>query len=360
MPTKNGMSIGVIISGDPGHGKTETALRFVVPGKKETGRLVLDYEARSTQYQGDKDDFERHLWAFDVYPEPFATPDAKQLAVLYTDIVAGKIKADVLIIDNVVLFQDDLGQMMSDKATATMLAEKFGVYNRYRLFIEYNWKIGDNNWWGLLKAIIKEFLLACRRNRINVVVTTELKNVWENYGSRDKNKPAKIRGQTAKVLAPWLQMLDTVWNLSRKEKDVGGKPQMRAAPKVTIDAFSPKASLVGIPPLFDFTDWKQIWQWIEERGVPTKEDFAKVEVAEEQVYVEEEPAAVQPGGNGDNALPPIKQWQNFLEEIAITHEAALGYLGATSVNEWIAADKTSRDLDMAMKTVKAAMSELEF
>jgi hypothetical protein len=356
---KNGMSIGVIISGDPGHGKTETALRFVVPGKKKTKRLVLDYEARSTQYQAEKDDCERHLWAFDIYPEPFATPDAIQLASLYKSIVEGKLKADVFIIDNVVLFQDELSLVCSNKDTAKMLAIAFGVYDRYRLFIEHNFKVGDAAWWGLVKAIIKQLLLACRRKRINVVVTTELKNVWQDYGSRDRNRPAKILGQTAKLLRPWLQILDTVWVLSRKEKDVDGKPQMRAAPRVSIDAFSPKASLVGIPPLFDFTDWKQIWRWIEERGVPQQEDFAKVEVQEEQVYMEEEAAKPQPGGDGDGQLPPLKRWQDFLERIALSHAEALKLLAAESVNAWINAEE-GRDLSAAIVAVGEALRKVEF
>ena len=356
---KNNMSIGVIITADPGHGKTETALRFTTPGGKQPKRLVLDYEARVTQYQGhDGDDYARHLWAFDIYPEPFATPDAKQLAALYADIVAGKVKPDVLIVDNVVLFQDELGLMMSDKATAIELARAFSVYDRYRLFIEYNWRVGDNNWWGLMKAVIKQLLLACRKQQINVVVTTELKNVWQNYGSRDKNKPAKILGKTAKLLAPWLQMLDAVWQLSRKEKDEGGKPVMKDAPTVQIDPFSPKASLVGIPPRFEFTDWQRIWQWIEERGVPTKEDFASVEVPEEQVHIEEEVAAEEEEKKSD--LPPMKRWQNFLETAAITHDEALGFLGAISVNEWIK-EEDGRDLAAAMEAVKEAIGgELQF
>lgn len=287
MPNSKTMSIGVIITADPGHGKTETALRFQVPGKKQTKRLVLDYEARITQYQGEKDDLKRHLWAFDIYPGEFETPNADQLAALYAGIKDGSIKPDVLIIDNVVLFQDELTLMCSDKGVATKLAQAFGIYDRYKMFIDYNWRIGDAAWWGLVKAIIKELLLTCRKQRINVVVTTELKNVWQNYGSRDKNKPAKILGKTAKLLAPWLQIMDAIWQLSRKVKDDEGKPVMKDAPTVQIDPFSPKASLVGIPPRFEFTDWKQIWQWIEERGAPTKEDFAKVEVPEEEVSVEE-------------------------------------------------------------------------
>jgi len=185
-----------------------------------------------------------------------------------------------------------------------------------------------------------------------------LKNVWQNYGSRDKNKPAKILGKTAKLLAPWLQMLDAVWQLSRKEKDEGGKPVMKDAPTVQIDPFSPKASLVGIPPRFEFTDWQRIWQWIEERGVPTKEDFASVEVPEEQVHIEEEVAAEEEEKKSD--LPPMKRWQNFLETAAITHDEALGFLGAISVNEWIK-EEDGRDLAAAMEAVKEAIGgELQF
>lgn len=356
-------TIGVILTSDPGHGKTETALRFVKSGKGPTKRLVLDYEARATQYQAkDKDDFRRHLWAFDVYPGEFETPDATALTTLYKHILGGKVKPDVLIIDNAVLFQDELALMCSDRNTAKKLATAFGIYNRYRLFIDHNWRVGDAAWWGLLKAIIKQLLLACRRQRINVIITTELKNVWKDYGSRDKNKPAKILGKTAKLLQPWLQILDTVWQLSRKVKDEEGRPIMKAAPTVQIDPFSPKASLVGIPPKFEFTDWKQIWQWIEERGVPSKEDFAKVEVPEEQVYLEETAAPeeeaksdkpkVSPSETEDKVVShPTKKWNDFLEGDNITKEEALEFLGTNSVNAWKKQVK-GRTLDAAIEEIQ--------
>ena len=46
----------------------------------------------------------------------------------------------------------------------------------------------------LQKAVIKEFLMELRRHGIHFIGTTELKNVWQNYG--DKGKDEGVLGET--------------------------------------------------------------------------------------------------------------------------------------------------------------------
>lgn len=301
-----------------GQGKTVTALSYTRPDVEKPRRLVVDMEHRDVTYQSlDGDQPDDLLFAFDFLQDAYGELTGDNLIELYQDIASGKFGYDVLIIDNVALFQDELYVVLSDKPTALKVAKAMrGVYERNRLFLDYKFNPTDHSgFYPFLKNVIKALLLACRQNEVDVVVTTESSNIWKNYGSKDRNKPPKILGKTAKALDPWLQFSDALLVLSRIEGNRDeGTARLTTFPTARLDTFNTKCSLPGLAPEFAFENWDVFWAMIEKRRVPTQEDFDRVEV----------PAAEMPEDTGGNGLETIEDAKRALFTLAVKHGALTG------------------------------------
>lgn len=282
-------TIGAVLGGAPGSGKTVTMVAFMttkaidsqqkVDG--QTKRLIIDMEARAHAYRAqdyglETDDPAKLLFAFDVYPEVDVIT-ADQFVFLFESIKAGRVKPDMIGIDNIVLFQDEISGWCQEKSIAASLVEAAGIKHKFRMFLDYNWKVGEPNWYRLMKSVLKEFLMELRRKGINFVGTTELKNVWQNYGKKgydtDGQPFQRIVGKSASLWDPWLQICDTVWNLTRKTQ----ANKLQARPTIELDRFVPKCSIVGVPPQFVFASWLDIWAMESARLIPTNEQLDKLD-----------------------------------------------------------------------------------
>lgn len=271
-----------------GQGKTVTALSYRTPDGKQPKRLVIDTECRDAPYKApnSKDKPAKLLFAFDFFENTYGPLSADSLIALYTDIVTRKFAHDVLIVDNVAIFQDELYIMLAQKADALKVARALsGVYERNRLFLDTRFSsTNSSDFYPFLKNVLKALLLACRRSGITVIATTESKNVWKNYGSRDPKKKPKIMGQTARALDPWFQFSDVLLVLSRIEGDRdSGNAKLKPWPTATLDTFNVKCSLPGVAPKFEFPNWEVFWQMIEKRDVPDAAKFAEVEIPAAEV-----------------------------------------------------------------------------
>jgi hypothetical protein len=241
----------------------------------------MEYRDMSYKSPDDVDHPEQLLFAYDFFQGEYNHGDVTQDAVtrLYTEIVSGEFPYDVLIFDNVALFQEELFVLLSDKRVAVSVAKTIrGVYDRNRLFLDYKFKPTDpGGYYPFLKSVIRGLLLACRKYGVDVITTTESRNVWQGYGTRD----AKVLGQTAKAWDPWFQFADVLLVLSRIQGSrEDGTARLVPLPTATMDTFNTKCSLPGIAPEFVFKDWGVFWGMVEGRQVPGQEDFAKVKVAQ--------------------------------------------------------------------------------
>lgn len=274
--------IGAILGGEPGSGKTATMLSYVKQSGGETRRLIIDMESRASSYRAqdyglDKDDPARLLFTFDVYPDEGAIT-LEQFCELVKDIDKGTLRYDMIGIDNIALFQDEMAGWCETQDGARKLTQACGSYTKAKAFIESKrWAVGDPAWWKLQKNSIKEFLLLLRRKRIAFVATTELSNKWQDYGKKgyaaDGMPFMRIIGKSAALWEPWKQIGDTVWNLKRRTS----ANEIMTAPQIELDRFAPKCSIVGVPPQFGFTSWGDIWTMEAARVVPTKADVKKLE-----------------------------------------------------------------------------------
>ena len=131
-----------------GQGKTVAALSYSRPGLEQPRRLLVDMEYRDMSYKSpdDVDHPEQLLFAYDFFQDEYNHGDVTQDAItrLYTEIMEDKFPYDVLIFDNVALFQEELYVLLSDKKTAVAVAKTVrGVYERNRLFLDYKFKPTD-------------------------------------------------------------------------------------------------------------------------------------------------------------------------------------------------------------------------
>jgi hypothetical protein len=281
-----------------GQGKSVAALSFTRPGLEQPRRLLVDMEYRDMSYKSpdDVDRPELLQFAYDFYQDEYNHGEVTQDAFtrLYTEIVTGEFPYDVLVFDNVALFQQELYVLLSDKRVALAVAKTMrGVYEGNRMFLDYKFNPNDpGGYYPFLKKVIGALLLACRKKGVDVVTTTESKNVWKNYGSKSKDpeKKAQILGQTAKAWDPWFQYADALLVLSRIEGSrEEGTAKLTTYPTARMDTFNTKCSLPGLAPEFVFKSWDVFWSMIENRNVPTDEDFAKVEIPAAQTPEEETP-----------------------------------------------------------------------
>lgn len=270
-----------------GHGKTWAGVSFKRPGI-EPKRLVYDWELRAEVYRGTEDEPSRGKFKFHYWP-----PDAIEGLLSFADqIKNSEFDYNVVVFDGATMFQEQLKAFTQTQQSASKLARAFNC--DYALG---NRKFNPNDtasFYYFLKAIIKSMLRMFRANGIDVIITAESRNVWENYGMRGRDPRTgepymKILGQTLKLWDPWIQMSDAIFVLSREigSRD-DGTAEISTFPIATIDTFNPKASIPGLMPKFEFRDWSVVWEMIERgRGV-TAADFKKVGVPTSEYPDEEE------------------------------------------------------------------------
>lgn len=283
-----------IIAGDPGTGKTVMTVSYVPKGLSTTPkRLVIDMEAsRSLGYKSSEfgevgDVPKKLLYEFDLWPKDRQV-DLQSFLALYRGIKDGSIKPNVLSIDNLVLFQDEMAGWCQTAENAMLLCQEAGIDKKFGLFLRTNFRVGEPNWWKLMKSAIKEFLLDLRKNGIDFVGATEMHNVWQDYGKKGRAPDGlpyqRIIGRSASIWECFEQVGDVVWNLTRS----GTEGKVLTRPIVTIDRFIPKCSIVGIPPKFAFTTWARIWEWEAKRDVPDESKMAELPKVDPQCSVSDE------------------------------------------------------------------------
>ena len=263
-----------------GAGKTWAALTYSRPGVKPL-RLNYDAEYRDIAYKSpdDEDHVELAQFAFDFWHDKYGDiPES--LITICNDIKAGEFPYNIIDIDNASLFQDNLDMSMHNKSTAENLARAVGIFPKHENFITRRFRPNDiASYYHLVKSVIRGFLLLCRKNDIDMIVTAESRNVWANYGSRDRSKPPTIEGQTAKLWDPWFQMSDAIFVLDRMKGDrLSGEGKLSPWPTVELDTFNPKMSIPGILPQFEFRNWDVFWAMAEKRRLPTVEEYEKIKV----------------------------------------------------------------------------------
>jgi len=279
-----------------GAGKTWLALSFVNPTKDSVKRIVFDGERRDDGYKSiDQDDHpDRAMFAYDAWHEVYEDDFIASLLQMIPDLQSGKFEYNIFVIDNASIFQDELDIACRSKPIATKLCEALGIMPKHQNFIQYRWNPNDaGSYYHMVKSIIRAFLLLLRKKGVDVLVTSESKNVWFKYGTRD----AKIMGQTAKLWDPWFQMGDLLLVLERMEGSRDdGTAKLTPWPTARLDTFSPKASIPGIAPEFVFKDWNVFWDMVERRQMPGEDAFAKIDI----------PAATEPDNAGLQTIAEAK------------------------------------------------------
>jgi hypothetical protein len=270
-----------LLTGGWGSGKSVMALSYHPKNNKAPKRLVIDKEVRSIRYQAEENGYDRDipealLFSFDLYPDNTGVIGAEQFAELVRKFKKGQ-NPDVLVIENMAMFQEDITSWCQTAEGTRKVLEGLDMVKQHESFLKYRFS-QDPYWRNLLKQILREFLLVAKRANTDIVITTELRNEWQNYGAKgydkDGNPKQRIIGKTAKVWDYVLQIADTCWLLSRNIMSVTDKPL------VSIDPLNPKLSIVGVPPQFTFNSWDQIWEWEKRRGVVSKEAFERVQMPE--------------------------------------------------------------------------------
>ncbi len=269
------MAIGVALRSDyAGHGKTVTMVSFRRPGV-EPKRLVYDAEYRSLPYKSpdESDHPEKLLFAFTLYP--------KSAAELMLDVAANPGVYNFIGIDNATMFQDELVEYCSTQAGMTKLAETLGCQTKMAGFLRNNYSNSSALFRSYIQVIIKTWLVILRRNDIDVVITTETKNEYINWGSRSRveSEKQKMVGTTYQLGKAWSQILDVFLVLSRIVGDrSAGSAKLTKYPQATMDTISPKCSIPGVQPNFIFKDWDVFWRMVERRDVPSSKDYERVDV----------------------------------------------------------------------------------
>ena len=262
-----------------GAGKTWACLSYRRPGR-EPQRLIFDGEYRTGSYKSkDTQDYPKYgKFAFSDWNQEFGEDFVKAVLKVIKSLDEGTFSYNMLGIDNGSIFQDEIDAAMHTKSVALQLTDALGITQKHSNFLNFRFNPNDTAaYYFLVKAVIRGFLLKLRQANVDVVVTAESKNVWVNYGSRDKANPAKIIGQTVKLWDPWLQVSDLLLDLDRIEGSrANGTAKLAAYPTASLDTFNPKCSIPGIKPQFVFDNWDTFWAMAKDNEVPSSEQFGKL------------------------------------------------------------------------------------
>ncbi len=140
------------------------------------------------------------------------------------------------------------------------------------------------SYYYILKGLIGAWLLCLRRAGVDVIVTSETKNVWQDYGKRGRDPATgdpymKIVAQTAKLWPPWLQHADALFVLDRISGDRHkGEGTLMPYPTASMDTVNTKCSIPGVQPKFAFNNWDVFWDMVKLRRIPTAIDFKRVAI----------------------------------------------------------------------------------
>ena len=268
------MSNTFALTGDYGSGKTLTIVSFLPPKMKygePVYRLIVDLELRTKVYQGPKDDPSKFQYAFTIINEGERDP-GPMFHTLMIRSKAGKWKDDkkphMVGIDDLAMLQNAMFLHWGNKENAMATAKIYGL-ERERQLAAKTWKPTDPGTIALFKRFFEEWILDLRFQGIYLLFNTTFKNVWKDYGAAgygpDNLPKMRIQGQTAKMLDVWQKHTDAVWVLSRTQDIEDGKKKVVPIPTVTMDLFTPKAALPGVPEQFEWPGWADLWKWHEER-----------------------------------------------------------------------------------------------
>jgi hypothetical protein len=269
-----------IVSGPFGSGKTLTAVSFIPHDwhyQERPERIVIDHELRSDTYQSPdgKDHPEKLQYAFSLLGEgKLKFSDFVTLA----ENIHNKKSPDVIIIDDIALFQETLIDAFQDKANVLKLATLYGK-NKDRCLTTTTWKPKDPGSINFFKRLMVEFMLDLKDQSIDLVITSPQHNIWENYGipgyGADGKPLMRILGKSAKVWDCWQQMADVIWALNRIDAKT---KKLKSLPSVAMDVFIPKAALPGVPEQFEWPGWNTVWEWYDTRKYVA--DISKLEIPE--------------------------------------------------------------------------------
>jgi len=258
-----------ILSGPFGSGKSLTAVSFVPrewSKNEQVQRIVIDHELRSDTYcsKDGKDHPEKLLFAFDILGGGQRLT-GEHFFELAKSIHEQSKEPDVIIIDDVAIFQETINDYWQDKANVQKIANLYGK-GRDRCLTSSTWKSKDPGTINFFKRLLVEFMIDLKDMSIDLVITSPQHNIWQGYGESGYGKDGKpkmrILGKSAKVWDCWQQMADVIWVLNRIDRQT---KKLKSIPDVSMDVFIPKAALPGIPEQFDWPGWETIWEWHKER-----------------------------------------------------------------------------------------------
>lgn len=268
----------VIRSTDPGAGKSWAIMSFNRP-KVEPKRLIWDGELRDEAFQSDHDDPATGRFVFDLWGDLTLDNFVKHIGALQDRVLP----YNFIGIDNGYMFQEQFKSIMQTSAAAEQIAKALGVYGRFSGYLGTRFNVNEAaSYSWLCKNIIREWLLLVRKAGIDMVVSTESKNVWENYGKRGRDPQTgepymKIKGQSVNLWPTWIGMADAVYIFDRMKED-GKERRLLTYPIARVDPWNPKCSLPGLATQFEFKDWSVVWKMLEARRVPTKADLDLIRV----------------------------------------------------------------------------------
>lgn len=197
------------LAGHWGSGKTRALCTVLLPDGTRPGKMIL------VDMEHGKADAQLQIFD-DIERIPMAAP-----ADLY-NIIPALNGAEVFLVDNATRFQDLVVEAVKNQSSDWLLnlARTWGVQNSH-VFNEISRGLikSDANMWDVVNNLILALVTTMRKNEIMGVYTFELKNVWQNFGSRsrDEDEKMKIIGYTAKMLDGFHQSLDAVYELMRPE-----------------------------------------------------------------------------------------------------------------------------------------------
>jgi DNA polymerase III delta prime subunit len=249
MEAVNNEAPTLIFSGPPGAGKS--TVLAAVPVEKGKERRVYDHENSMKSLDGGLagiDLYSRRHQRFRMNRKRF--PKLEDYATLFSELKTGKHSLGAIMIDNIVLFQEQMSSAMNALClTPPKLKELFGkfdvpagVFPHDKIIMGWRER-ADAKFWDVLKQPFAKLLLACQRENVMFVGSTEEGNIWENYGQTGQ----RIIGKKAKVLDVWLRYSDGVIFLKRDANAAD-------APRGSINPAQPKMRLQGLNPSW-VMDW---------------------------------------------------------------------------------------------------------
>ena len=319
--------------------------------------MMVDMERRSRAYKSPDiiDHPDDLMWDFDFFHQRYGNGGDElspgMVARLYEDICADEFPYDVLLVDNVAMFQEELyfmivGDPNTARATTIELARAFrGVEARHARFLSKFKTTSAVDIYGVMKSIIAELLRMCQRKGIDVIWATESKNVWQNYGKSNM----KILGQTAKLLAPWMKYADFIYRLNRTlgSRDTGNA-RLIEIPHAITDTFNPKNSLPGLKPTFEMT-WPAFWEMVNSRTVTTQDDLDKV-----RVETSEEP---EYGGSENDLEDAKKLWMDKAIKVGLM-KSATDQAGVKALLGWLFDNDPPLTPDDALAQTQAGLDRI--